>query len=128
MGIERILMLLENLGVEIPNPNKVEYYIAPMGETAAIKATALCTELRRDGFEAQTDVCGRGLKAQMKYADKIGALFSMVLGDNELQENKATIKNMQNGKTHEISLQDLGEQFMKIKLDSALSELEDSIL
>ena len=128
MGIERLMLALQNQNAEFPEAEKCDLYIAPMGDMAAIKATALCTELRRDGFEAQCDVCGRGLKAQMKYADKIGALYSIVLGDNELAENKGTIKNMKSGETFEVSLDNFSEQFMKIKLDDALSSLEESVM
>ncbi len=128
MGIERLMLALENQNADFPEAKKCDLYIAPMGDAAAIKATSLCTALRRDGFEAQCDVCGRGLKAQMKYADKIGALYSMVLGDNELIENKCKIKNMSNGEIHEISLENFVEKFTKIKIDSALSSLEDSII
>ena len=98
-----------------------------MGDAAAIKATVLCTALRRDGFEAQCDVCGRGLKAQMKYADKIGALYRTVIGDNEIENNKCNVKNMATGEIKEISLNDFAEQFLQIKLDDALSSLEDTI-
>ncbi len=128
MGIERLMLALQNQNVAFPEAKKCDIYIAPMGSAAAVKATELCTALRRDGFEAQCDVCGRGLKAQMKYADKIGALYSIVLGDNELTENKGNIKNMKTGQTKEVSLDNLSEQFMQVKLDSALNQLEESIL
>ncbi len=126
MGIERLMLALENQNAPFPEAKKCDLYIAPMGDAAALKATALCTSLRHYGFEAQCDICGRGLKAQMKYADKIGALYSVVIGDNEIAENKCTIKNMKTGETTDIYFDDFAEQFMKIKLDSALSELEES--
>ena len=128
MGVERLMLALQNQNAEFPQAKKCDIYIAAMGENAAIKATELCTALRRDGFEAQCDVCGRGLKAQMKYADKIGALYSIVLGDNELAEGNGNIKNMKNGEIKKISLNNFAEQFMKIKLDDALSSLEDTII
>lgn len=128
MGIERLMLALQNQNAEFPEAKKCDIYIAAMGDKAAIKATELCTSLRRDGFEAQCDVCGRGLKAQMKYADKIGALYSIVLGDNELAENKANIKNMKTGDIKEVSLDNFSEQFMQIKLDDALASLEESVL
>ena len=66
----------------------------------------------------QTDICGRGLKAQMKYADKIGAKFTLVLGDNEVESGKATLKNMSNSAEKEIALaeivEELGEELRKI--------------
>lgn len=128
MGIERLMLALENQKTQFPEAKKCDIYIAAMGDNAALKATELCTALRSDGFEAQCDVCGRGLKAQMKYADKIGALYSAVLGDNEICENKCNIKNMKTGETKEISLDNFSEQFMQIKLDSALNSLEESII
>ncbi len=126
MGIERLMLALQNQNAPFPEAKCCDLYIAPMGDAAALKATALCTALRRDGFEAQCDVCGRGLKAQMKYADKIGALYSTVIGDNEIADGKCIIKNMKTGETVEACFDNLAEQFMKIKLDSALSELEES--
>ncbi|MDO4607922.1 MAG: histidine--tRNA ligase [Clostridia bacterium] len=126
MGIERLMLALANQNADFPEAKRCDLYIAPMGETAAIKATALCTALRRDGFEAQCDVCGRGLKAQMKYADKIGALYSTVIGDNEIADGKCVIKNMKTGETTELCFDEFSKQFMQIKLDSALSELEES--
>lgn len=128
MGIERIMLALKNQNADFPQAKKCDIYIAPMGDAAAIKATELCTALRRDGFEAQFDVCGRGLKAQMKYADKIGALYSAVIGDNELLENKCNVKNMKTGEICEIGFDDFSEQFMKVKLNLALSSLEESVL
>ena len=78
-----------------------------MGETARLKATAIATTLRSKGVIVELDHTGRSLKAQMKYADKIGAEFVTVLGDNELIENKAKLKNMSTGEEKEISLDDI---------------------
>ena len=110
MGVERLLMVLESQNVEIPSGKPCDIYIAPMGNAAAIKATALCTALRRDGFEAQCDVCGRGLKAQMKYANKIGAKFTLVLGDSEIESGKAKLKDMAEGTETEIKIDEVVEE------------------
>lgn len=128
MGVERLILALENQNADFPNDKKCDIYIAAMGDNASLKVTELCTALRYDGFEAQCDVCGRGLKAQMKYADKISACYSTVIGDNEIAENKCKVKNMKTGEIVEINLDTFGEEFMKIKLNSALTSLEDSIL
>ena len=106
MGIERLLMVMENTGAEFPESKKPDIYIATMGEAAGIEATKLCTALRNEGFSAVTDVAGRSVKAQMKYADKIGANFSVVIGDDELSNKKCVLKNMQNGEQKEVSLPD----------------------
>ena len=86
-----------------------DIYIAPMGEKATTKALYLCSSLREKGFCAVTDICGRGLKAQMRYANKIGARFSVVLGDNELESGSVRIKNMLTGEEKEIDLNSICE-------------------
>ena len=103
-------MALEAQQVEFPQLPKCEMYIATMGEEAQKKAFLLLDELHRCGIPADTDLCGRGLKAQMKYAGKIGAKFTMVLGDNELQEGKAEMKNMKTGEKRKIAIN--GEDFI----------------
>ena len=113
MGTGRLLMLLEAQGIELPKPGACEIYIAPMGENAALEAMRIVSELRSNGISAQTDVAGRSLKAQMKYADKIGARYTMVLGDNEIEQGKANLKNMDKGEVTEIELADLAENFMQ---------------
>ena len=114
MGTGRLLMLLEAQGIELPKPDAGELYVAPMGENAALEAMRIVSELRSNGVSSQTDVAGRSLKAQMKFADKIGARFTMVLGDNEIEQGKANLKNMDNGEVTEVELADLAENFMQI--------------
>lgn len=128
MGIERIMLLLEAQGTKLPESNNCDLYIATMGDAAALKATELCAGLRKDGFKVQTDICSRGLKAQMKFADKIGAGFSLVLGDNEIQSGKARLKNMSTGEENEILLTDLSDSLFNAINSSALESLADSIL
>ena len=128
MGIERLMMVLENTDAEFPSAPVCDIYIAPMGEKAAVKATALCTTLRADGFEALCDICGRGLKAQMKYADKVGALYTLVLGDNELESGKAQLKEMATGNITEVSLDELCDALMNAKHSAALESLNSAIL
>lgn len=110
-GIERLLLTLDAQGIEIPAPSPCDIYIANMGDTAHKKAGELCNLLRKAGLYAEYDVVGRGLKAQMKYANKIGAQFSLVLGDDEIAGGTARLKNMANGEQSEISLD--GEHFVK---------------
>ena len=109
LGMERLMLVLEAQKIELPEPPACEVYMASMGKDAAKEAFRLTTELQRSGIVAACDVCGRGLKAQMKYANKIGAAFTLVLGDNELAEKKAKMKNMKTGEETEISL---GDDFM----------------
>ena len=122
MGIERLMMVLSAQNAELPEAPTCDLFIATLGENAILKASALCRELRDEGYKVQTDICGRGLKAQMKYADKIGAKFTLVLGDNEVESGKATLKNMSNSAEKEIALaeivEELGEEIRKILFES----------
>lgn len=117
MGIERLLMLMDKQGIEIPKPSTCDLYVAVIGESASLKSFEIIKAVRSCGLIAETDVVGRGLRAQMKYADKIGAKFSMVLGDNEIEQGKAVIKNMSSGEQTEIVLDDtFAEKFMVLQL------------
>ncbi len=124
MGIERLLMVLEAQGIEIPEPDPCDIYIASIGEEASVFALKLATDLRNEGFYAECDTVGRSVKAQMKYADKIKARFSIVLGDNELAENKASVKNMETGETREVTLDD---DLVKFLYDDQLAKMTESL-
>jgi len=126
MGIERLMLVLKNQQAQLPESPRPAIYIAPLGEKAQIKTAELCKNLRDDGFMAETDICGRGLKAQMKYANKIGAMFTMVLGDNEIEQNTAKIKNMDSGEEKEISLDDVSDVLFDEINAKALEELAAS--
>jgi len=110
MGIERLMLVLESQKTELPPAPKTDLYIATMGDAAVLKATELCAKLREEGLKAETDICKRGLKAQMKYADKIGAKFSLVLGDSELETKKAKLKDMAEGTQTEINIDEIVEE------------------
>ncbi len=111
IGLERLLLLLDACGIVIAEPSPCDIYLASLGESAQIKSTALVCELRKCGIYAENDTMGRSLKAQMKYADKIGAKYSMVIGDDEITQNKAKIKNMENGETFEVELDKIVDFF-----------------
>ena len=123
LGLDRILMALEAQKVEFPQPVRCELYIASMGEQAQCKAFQLLNELHRCGIPADTDVCGRGLKAQMKYAGKIDAKFTMVLGDNELEAGRAELKNMETGekKTVSITAEDFINDYVTVSTEAESS-------
>lgn len=106
MGLERMMLLMENQGAEFFEEPTCDVYLASMGEKALVKTAALAKELRDAGFWAEYDLAGRSLKAQMKYADKINAKFSMVIGDNELEAGVAKLKNMANGEIDDLKLND----------------------
>jgi len=106
MGLERLILTMDSQKCDYIQPKKCNLFIASMGEKSLAKAIILAKSLRDEGFWAEYDVMNRGLKPQMKYADKIGAEFSMVLGDNELETGKVNLKNMTTGEQVEVSLGD----------------------
>ncbi len=128
IGIERLMMLLENTEAPFPEDKKCVLYVAAMGDKAQIKAGGVCAALREDGIAAQCDLCGRGLKAQLKYADKIGAAYTTVLGDNELADGKVTVKDMKTGETYACNINDISDKITDLSLKSALHSLEESVL
>ena len=130
MGVERLLMVMKAQGIEIPEPDPCDLYIGSIGEEAAIRALSLVSSLREEGFSAECDIVGRSVKAQMKYADKIGARYSMILGDNELAENQARLKNMQTGETVDIALDDdtLAQFFYSAGIDDLAESLKSTLV
>ena len=113
---------------ELPAPRPCELYIASIGDAANIKAGELCARLRSEGFYVECDTMERSVKAQMKYANKIGAKMSMVLGDSELESGKAALKDMDTGESAEVSLGDeLTQRLYDAGLARATSALTDQI-
>jgi len=104
LGIERLLMEMESQGVKIPEPDGVDIYIAPLGDNADKFAEKLVYQLRGVGINAEKDLMSRSLKAQMKYADKLGAKYTVVIGDEEIVSNKAVLRNMKTGEQKDVSL------------------------
>ena len=93
MGIERVLMLLDSEGVEIPKPAQYDVFVTYMGQNK-VAAFSLVHQLRNAGISADMDHTGRSLKAQFKYANKTGAPLCITLGDDEVAQGVVKIKNM----------------------------------
>ncbi len=104
-GIERILLVLRAQEAFSQEPDVPRVFIASIGQTKA--ALALSQKLREAGVYAVCDVAGRSLKAQMKNADRSGAAFSLVLGEDEVNTGVAQLKNMKTGEKTEIKLDDI---------------------
>lgn len=107
MGIERVLMLMEAQGVEIPKEDPVKIFIATMGEVAYEKAFGVVCALRDNGVKAELEHAGRGIKAQFKYADKIGAEYVATIGENELASGVCRVKKMSDGSQTEVKIDEL---------------------
>ncbi|MDO5396593.1 MAG: histidine--tRNA ligase [bacterium] len=113
LGIERLLLRLDETGFVIPEENPVDLYIVPLGDNANVYAMKLAYTLRQNGISVETDHVGRGLRAQMKYANKLKVRYTLVLGDNEIEAGKANLKHMDSGEQTETELDKLTEFFTK---------------
>ncbi len=113
LGKERLLMLMEANGVEIPKPSDCDVFIATMGEAAKLYGQKLLFNLRRNGIKCQIDDLQRNFKGQFKYADRLGAKYAVVIGDNELETGVATLKDMEKGEQSEVKFADLIDELKK---------------
>lgn len=107
LGLERLLLVLENQDLLPEDNSNVKLYIANIGENADMFAQKLVNELRSKAVSAEKDLMSRSLKAQMKYADKIGAEYTAVIGDDEISAGKITLKNMKTGEQQEVEINKL---------------------
>ncbi len=104
LGLERLLLVAENQGVVIPRPTLFDVYIATMGDAARLAGFQLAYQLRRLGIKAECDHVGRSIKAQFKYANKLGVRYVATLGENELAQGVMKLKDMELGAEQEIAL------------------------
>lgn len=124
MGLERLMLLMEAQDCEFPQAEKPDLFIVALGEKATLKALEIAKDMREEGFSALLDLNQRSVRAQMKYADKLGAKFNVVIGDNEVENKIAKLKNMQTGEETEINLDTFVSGFYNISLNDQLADLE----
>ncbi len=124
MGLERLQLVMEAQNCEFPAPAQPDLFIVALGEKAQLKAVELAKDMREEGYTALYDLNARSLRAQMKYADKMNAMFNVVIGDNEVEQKSATLKNMQTGESQDISLTTFVNDFYRISMDEQLKDLE----
>ena len=110
MGLERLLLILEAKGIEIPKPAGCDVFIATLGERPKTFGLKLAKDLRAKGYSVLTDVMGRGLKAQLKYADRSDARYTVVIGDDELEKGVVTLRDMDNSTQKEIAIDKIEEE------------------
>lgn len=113
MGIERILYFLEKEGVELPAMETPDLYVGILGSEAKARAYKLVNEIRESGLIVETDYMERSVKAQMKYANKIGAKKVVIIGENELEKDAANVKDMATGEQTEVRFSELPKLFVK---------------
>jgi len=114
MGLERLELVLQASGKKPPLPEPCALYLVPIGDAALQKASVICEKLRGKGIHTQFDIVGRSVKAQMKYAGKIGARYTVVLGEDDLNAGTVTLKRMADGDKQTVGLECLAEEFYDI--------------
>ena len=113
LGIERLLMLMDACGAQFPADNSVDVFIAVMGERAKAFGLKLCRELRQSGVAAEMDTLARNIKGQCKYADRLNAKYTLVIGENELDKGVVSLKDMSMSQQREIKIEDIFEEIVK---------------
>lgn len=114
-GINRLVLTMENGSAYNVEPDQADLYVAALGEKASVKANKICAYLRNKALRAETDLVGRSLKAQMKYANKINARFTLIIGDGEIENGRAQIRNMESGEQTEVELSNTDALYEIIK-------------
>ena len=122
VGLERFMMLLEARGIELPPENPVDLYIASMNDEANLKAAQIAAQVRDEGVACLFDTVGRSLKAQMKFANKMGVLFTAVLGTDEIANGIAKVKCMADGSETELPLENFAVNFINMSINKAVDD------
>lgn len=115
MGIERLMLALESAGIELPQQRACDVYICTIGEAANIKGFGITAELRKAGIKAECDHMCRSMKAQLKYANKTGAPWVIIIGEDEIKSGSAVLRDMANSKESSVPFEEL-KSFIKAGL------------
>ena len=107
LGIERLLLLMDANEAYFPEDHGVEVFIAVMGERAKAFGLKLCREMRQKGIVAEMDTLARNIKGQFKYADRLNARYTLVIGDNELDKGVVSLKDMAASSQREVAIEDI---------------------
>ena len=113
LGIERLLLLMDANEASFPEPEKLDVFIAVMGDAAKAYGLKLCRELRAKGLSAEMDTLARNIKNQFKYANRLDAKYTVVIGENELAEGAAAVKDMAAQEQTTVKFEDLYEVLSK---------------
>lgn len=113
LGIERLLLTMEAAGTKIPEPEGVDVFIAVMGDEARAFGLKILRQLRQMGLRAEMDTMARNIKGQFKYANRLHAKKTVVIGDNELAEKKVAIKDMDSSEQTEVAMDDIIKELTK---------------
>ncbi len=109
LGIERLLLVLESLGIGLPEPRLCDAYVCTLGDAAAVEGFCITKRLRDAGIKAECDHMGRSLKAQLKYAAKLDARFTVIIGDDELSKSVAVVRDMEKSEENTVPIAELNQ-------------------
>ena len=126
LGIERLMMLMQAQNTPLPEEERLDLYIASMGDEANVVAAKIAASLREEGIGVQYDVAGRSVKAQMKFANKLGVRNTIVIGDSEIESGKVTVKDMDGGESVEMELDGFEDSYQNYLIQKAVSALADA--
>ena len=118
MGIERLMLLIKAKGKELPPDKKPIIYIIPASEDYSFEAMRIVNELREAGVYAITDLGSRSIKAQMKYANKRNAVYTAVLGGDEIESRTLSVKKMESGEKIDFELDTFVDDFAELAVDA----------
>ncbi len=114
LGLERILLELKNQGLEPPAPSVTDVYVANIGDERRTDAFRLTQALRAEGVKADSDLCARSLKAQFKFADKLGARLIVMVGGDEFERGNVKVRDLSTREEREIALQDAAKEIRSL--------------
>lgn len=125
LGIERLMLLMRAQSTPLPEEQRPDLYIASMGDEANLVAARLAASLREEGISVQYDVAGRSVKAQMKFANKLGVRNTVVIGESEIESGKVTVKDMDGGESIELELNGFEDAYQSYLVQSAVKSIAD---
>ena len=114
LGIERLLLTLEKQDIEVPVDKSIDIYLTTIGDKARSACFKLLNDFRKENIKAEIDYMERSVGGQMKSADRMNANYTVIIGENELNSGKATVRNMKTGDEKEIKLDQLVESIEKL--------------
>lgn len=123
IGIERLALAMEESGVAFPEQPKCDLFVVTAGEEANLAALKIAADLRSEGFFVLTDTVGRSVKAQMKLANKLGAQYTVVIGENELSSGTLSLKNMKTKEAEDVSLDGFSDSFSEIAIRNSVAHI-----
>lgn len=113
LGIERLLMLMDANEAYFPQEDRLDVFIAVMGDKAKAYGLKLCRDLRAKGLIAEMDTLARNIKGQFKYAGRLNAKYTLVIGEDEIAKGVVSLKDMDKSEQREIKFEDIYEEITK---------------